>query len=331
MSATENGVKNKTLIYNDLLRGAVLHSLETATLGLPFEVWKTRMCIHRNENTIRSFINIYNKGVSNFYGGFFAKLVESSSKGAVLLLSKEQIIKACNSLNINNTVSGFIGGACGGICQSLVMTPCTFFITNSIDNKVNYKEKIVHIIKTSGITTLYRGNVAMCFRQGTNWASRQGITEWVRNKYIQRKKKIETENVHSKNKNIQTNEHTHLLGLTHSQNSKTSNEKNLNNLNLINDKKNHNINSQLSISEEIICGIIGGTLSVWNNPFDVVRVYMQNNANKNIKSTFLQSIRSLYNDGGILYLYKGVIPRCFLCIWQTLFMVTGIKILEKYV
>ncbi|CAD2105122.1 mitochondrial carrier protein, putative [Plasmodium vinckei brucechwatti] len=312
----EGVIKSGT--YRNLISGSFLHCLETATLGLPLEVWKTRMCIYRNENTITSFVNIYNKGIGQFYGGLYAKLVESSTKGAVLLLSKERVISILNDLNVNSTVSGFVGGACGGICQSLVMTPCTFFITASIDKNINYKEKLISIFKHSGISTLYKGNSAMCLRQGTNWASRQGITEWVRNMYISRKqKKIEKEYNNVENiikENGKTPENIKICDIS-SPNKLNPNQKN---------------NNELKTSEEIICGIIGGSLSVWNNPFDVIRVYMQNNANKNINLSFTQSLINLYKEGGILYLYKGVIPRCFLCIWQTLFMVTGIKILNNY-
>ncbi|CZT99397.1 hypothetical protein PFAG_03886 [Plasmodium falciparum Santa Lucia] len=305
---------------NDLINGSILHCLETASLGMPLEVWKTRMCVYRNENTIKSFKNIYNKGLGQFYAGFYAKLIESGSKGAVLLLSKEQIIKVCNDMNINKTTSGFIGGACGGICQSLVMTPCTFFITASIDKKINYKEKLIHIFKNTGITTLYKGNTAMCLRQGTNWASRQGITEWIRNIVMERKK-------NRKNKNDDIN---NVKGMIFSGNDITTDKIKHNNNNNNNNNTSQSKSLELTTSEELFCGIVGGALSVWNNPFDVVRVYMQNNANKNIKLTFFQSFIHLYKEGGILYLYKGVIPRCFLCIWQTLFMVTGIKILNKY-
>ncbi|ANQ11035.1 Uncharacterized protein PCOAH_00054600 [Plasmodium coatneyi] len=308
----------------DLVNGSILHCLETASLGMPLEVWKTRMCVYRNENTIRSFANIYNKGIGQFYAGFYAKIVESSSKGAVLLISKEHMIKFCNDLNINQTTSGFIGGAFGGISQSFVMTPCTFFITASIDKKINYRKKLMDILKNGGFTTLYKGNCAMCLRQGTNWASRQGLTEWVRNLFIERKRK--TGRLHQVGgqgggqaglKNEVTDKRSNV-----DQSTQTKDTHSIDKLG--------GITHDLSPTEELLCGVLGGALSVWNNPFDVIRVYMQNSANKNIKLTFFQSFVNLYREGGILYLYKGVIPRCFLCIWQTLFMVTGIKILNKY-
>ncbi|SBT82568.1 mitochondrial carrier protein, putative [Plasmodium ovale] len=314
MEEKEGGEKREKVIKN-LLNGSILHCLETATLGMPLEAWKTRMCIYRNENTVTSFFKIYNKGLGQFYAGFNAKLIESGSKGSVLLLSKEKIIKICNDLNINSTTSGFIGGACGGICQSLVMTPCTFFITASVENKINYRDKIFSIFQNGGISTLYKGNTAMCLRQGTNWASRQGITEWIRSMFIERKKKKMEKEGHEEDTRKNDDGQVYKIKENYTNNSHLTRRKDAYNL---------------TPTEEILCGVIGGSLSVWNNPFDVIRVYMQNSANKNIKLTFSQSFCNLYKEGGILYLYKGVIPRCFLCIWQTLFMVTGIKILNKY-
>lgn len=38
--------------------------VEAATLGMPFEVWKTRMGRFRNESTVQAFVNIYKRGVS---------------------------------------------------------------------------------------------------------------------------------------------------------------------------------------------------------------------------------------------------------------------------
>ncbi|GAW83614.1 mitochondrial carrier protein [Plasmodium gonderi] len=326
----------------DIINGSILHCLETATLGMPLEVWKTRMCVYRNENTIKAFGNIYNKGFGQFYAGFYAKLVESASKGGVLLISKEQMIRFCNDLNVNKTTSGFIGGATGGICQSFVMTPCTFFITASIDKKINYKEKIFDIFKNTGFTTLYKGNSAMCLRQGTNWASRQGLTEWVRNFFIESKRRKVEENCHigwksdekiGRENGFKSDEKINARTIV--QNQIINKNEQIDNITIAS-KDVHLLNQgrdtsyDLNATEELLCGVLGGALSVWNNPFDVIRVYMQNNANNNIKLTFSQSFVNLYKEGGILYLYKGVIPRCILCIWQTLFMVTGIKILNKY-
>merc|ERR1712199_82914 len=111
-------------------QGGVLQCLEAATLGMPFEVWKTRMGRFRNESTMESFRALYKEGgVGKFWQGTSAKMVESATKGGVLLLSKESIKDSVMAAGISQTPAGFIAGAGGGICQVSVMGPCTFLVT----------------------------------------------------------------------------------------------------------------------------------------------------------------------------------------------------------
>jgi Mitochondrial carrier protein len=87
--------KKKGTALKDLGAGAVLQCLEALTLGMPFEVWKTRMGRFREESTVRAFVNVYKAGggglpgVASFWAGLGPKMIESASKGAVLLWSKE--------------------------------------------------------------------------------------------------------------------------------------------------------------------------------------------------------------------------------------------------
>jgi len=68
----------------DLVKGGVLQCMEAITVGMPFEVWKTRMGSYRNESTMQSFRNIYKEGgVGRFWVGWQPKLVESFLKGFV--------------------------------------------------------------------------------------------------------------------------------------------------------------------------------------------------------------------------------------------------------
>jgi len=43
----------------DLFIGPLIQCAEAASLGMPFEVWKTRMGRHRTEGTAEAFKNIY--------------------------------------------------------------------------------------------------------------------------------------------------------------------------------------------------------------------------------------------------------------------------------
>lgn len=42
--------------WKDLANGALLQCVEAATLGMPFEVWKTRMGRFRTESTAQAFV-----------------------------------------------------------------------------------------------------------------------------------------------------------------------------------------------------------------------------------------------------------------------------------
>ena len=93
--------KKGPMALKDLGSGAVLQCLEALTLGMPFEVWKTRMGRYRGETTPQAFVNVYKnggggmKGVMSFWAGLGPKMVESATKGGVLLLSKEGFLFLC--------------------------------------------------------------------------------------------------------------------------------------------------------------------------------------------------------------------------------------------
>lgn len=120
---------------SDLRNGAVLQMAEAATLGLPFEVWKTRMGRFRSESTIAAFRNVYRTagggapGVAAFWRGFTPKMVESATKGAVLMVAKESIKDAATTAGMSPFAAAVMGGAGGGVCQVVVMGPCTYLVS----------------------------------------------------------------------------------------------------------------------------------------------------------------------------------------------------------
>ncbi|KAF8820625.1 putative MC family transporter [Cardiosporidium cionae] len=271
--------------WKDLMNGGILQCAEAATLGMPFEVWKTRMGRFRNENTLQSFVNVYKRGgVFSYWQGLSPKLVESATKGAVLLYTKEGILRFMRSFEFNETLSGFAAGAGGGICQTVVMSPCTFLVTAAVtsnDKNVSIIQKSIEVWKRHGIRGFYPGASAIAFRQATNWASRQGFTEFIR---------------------------TRLK------------------ISLHKDK-----NAKLTIPQEALAGILGGALSTWNQPFEVARIYMQSAANEGKpKQNIVRVFSTIIKEEGSSALFKGIIPRMCLGIWQTLFMVTGAKLIQEY-
>lgn len=94
----------------------------------------------------------------------------------------------------------------------------------------------------------------------------------------------------------------------------------------------HNdINHKLTIVEEAMAAVIGGGLSVCNQPFEVMRIEAQSRATKGLSSeSFMQTFHSIVTESGYSGLFKGVAPRMGICIWQTLLLVTVPKLLKPY-
>ena len=92
--------------WKNIRNGAVLQCTEAITLGMPLEVWKTRMGRMRSETTMEAFWNIHKQGggglmgFSAFWKGTAPKMVESASKGAVLIYAKEAISESCGAVGI---------------------------------------------------------------------------------------------------------------------------------------------------------------------------------------------------------------------------------------
>lgn len=114
---------------SDLRNGALLQMAEAATLGLPLEVWKTRMGRFRNEGTLTAFRGVYSnggggmRGVAAFWAGFSPKMVESATKGAVLMVAKEGIKDGLARVNVDPLLAAVVAGAGGGVAQTIVISP----------------------------------------------------------------------------------------------------------------------------------------------------------------------------------------------------------------
>mmetsp|Transcript_21479 Transcript_21479/g.47167 ORF Transcript_21479/g.47167 Transcript_21479/m.47167 type:complete len:281 (-) Transcript_21479:312-1154(-) len=274
----------KSMDPKDLLNGAVLQCVEAATLGMPFEVWKTRMGRFTNETTGQAFVNVYKRaGIAGFWQGVGPKMVESASKGAVLLFAKEGLINAMTPMNMGPTLTGVIAGAGAGVAQTSVMGPCTFIVTAVVTGSgdVNVANKIKTTWAEKGVKGFYPGATAIAARQASNWASRQGFTEFVR--------------------------HRMKLALHGDE------------------------NARLTVGQEAASGTVGGALATWNQPFEVARIQMQAAANEGKpKMSMMATISTISKEQGPAGLFKGIVPRVLLGVWQTLFMVTGAKLLKQY-
>jgi Mitochondrial carrier protein len=80
----------------------------------------------------------------------------------------------------------------------------------------------------------------------------------------------------------------------------------------------------LSVGEKILASAVGGGLSAWNQPIEVIRVEMQSkkdDPNRPKKMTVANTARYIHSTNGLKGLYRGVTPRIGLGVWQTVCMV----------
>lgn len=307
----------------DLRNGAVLQTVEALSLGLPFEVWKTRMGRFRTESNLEAIRNVHKRGgLAAFWAGALPKGIESASKGAVLLFAKDGFDNMFTKMGLSPTVSALLAGAAGGTTQTIVMGPCTFLVTGAVtgDKSVSLMSRIRQVYQAKGIAGFYAGGVAVGVRQATNWASREGFTVGVRQQF----RKYFHDN---------------------------------------------NPTARLSAGEEILAAAIGGTLSCWNHPFEVVRIEMQsvgnivadkNHASSSSSSStsastssslstssasspsssiasqqphktigFFATFGHIYRERGLPGFFRGVVPRILLGVYQTLFMVTIARVIKE--
>lgn len=137
---------------------------------------------HRGETTMESFQHILRSGgVRAFYGGMGPKLIESATKGGVLLVAKDFVQGSLCKAGVSPHTSGFLSGAAGGIAQTVVMGPTTFLVTAAVlQPGATMSGVIRQTWREKGMAGFYPGGSAIAARQASNWASRVGFTEAIR-------------------------------------------------------------------------------------------------------------------------------------------------------
>jgi len=172
----------------DLVFGGVLQVIEAATLGMPFEVMKTKQIQGAvKEKELISTANIFNgmrkEGWGSFYKGLSAKTWESMLKGGCFVFSNQYMLDllASQGWDRKGTSAGLIAGGVAGLIQTSIMAPATFIV--SAQNASPTPISTFGVIKKVGPLGLYAGSGAVAGRQATNWGLRQGLVAKVTGEY----------------------------------------------------------------------------------------------------------------------------------------------------
>jgi hypothetical protein len=183
-------VKGVAPVVKTLARGSMLRISADMTGGLPLDHWKTRSIRHPSEGVFESLCNVYQKqgGLPAYWSGLPAKVVDGALCGALLLAGKEGTKKALTRaftrarLPLGETAIGALSGVAGGVAQCVVLTPSTFLVMTAATTGRPVLETISQIVKGERkVADLYTGGGGLVLREASNWASRQGITDFTRN------------------------------------------------------------------------------------------------------------------------------------------------------
>lgn len=247
------------------------------------------MAANRGDSSLTAISKIWSRG--GFFG-FYQGLIpwawfEASTKGAILFfVSAEAEYAAKASLGMGNFAAGITGGILGGVAQAYgTMGLTTCMKTVEITRN---KASSVAGAKVPGtwevFTQIYKKEGIKGINKGVNAVAIRQMTNWGSRFGFAR---LAEEGIRK------------VSGKT-------------------------NKDQKLNVWEKICASIVGGGLSAWNQPIEVIRVEMQSkthdpNRPKNL--TVGTAFKYIYETNGIKGLYRGVTPRIGLGVWQTIFMV----------
>lgn len=288
-------IKKKPVSFSNILLGAGLNLAEVTTLGQPFEVIKTTMAANRNLNIVQAGKMVWSRGgIFGFYQGLIPwAWIEASTKGAVLLFVSSEAEYHFKKLGASNFVSGIGGGVTGGVAQAyLTMGFCTCMKTVEITRA-----------KQAVIPGVAQQTSFQVFKEIYKKEGIRGINKGVNAVAIR-----------------QMTNWGSRFGL-----SRLAEE-------AVRSFTNKKESEKLNAWEKIICSVVGGGLSTWNQPIEVIRIEMQSktkdpNRPKNL--SVVSTAKYIYQTSGLRGLYRGVTPRVGLGVWQTVFMVAFGDIFKK--
>ncbi|KAF1353456.1 mitochondrial carrier domain-containing protein [Delphinella strobiligena] len=289
-------LEKKPVKFSNLLLGAGLNMFEVTTLGQPLEVTKTTMAANRGDGMASAVARIWSRGgVFGFYQGLIPwAWIEASTKGAVLLFVASEAEYYARAAGANGFVSGITGGMVGGLAQA--------YATMGFCTCMKTVEITKHKVAAAGMKPPGTMETFMDIyrREGI-----RGINRGVNAVAVR-----------------QVTNWGSRFGLSRVAE---------NSIRKFTGKEN---GEKMSVVEKITASAIGGGLSAWNQPIEVVRVEMQSKTedpNRPKNMNVGRAFKYIYQQNGVKGLYRGVTPRIGLGVWQTVCMVALGDIAKEWV
>ncbi|KAI9670165.1 MAG: Mitochondrial DNA replication protein yhm2 [Caeruleum heppii] len=278
--------EKKPVKFSNLLLGAGLNLFEVTTLGQPLEVVKTTMAANRGDSFAGALTRVWGRGgVLGYYQGLIPwAWIEASTKGAVLLFVASEAEYYAKSFGASDFTGGISGGIVGGVAQA--------YATMGFCTCMKTVEITRHKVAAAGVKP--PGTFAT-FMDIYRKEGIRGINKGVNAVAIR-----------------QMTNWGSRFGL-----SRLAEQG-------IRKATGKEEGGRLSALEKIVASGLGGGLSAWNQPIEVIRVEMQSKTEdpkrpKNL--TVGKTFRYILANNGVKGLYRGVTPRIGLGVWQTICMV----------
>ncbi|KAF7542426.1 hypothetical protein G7Z17_g11587 [Cylindrodendrum hubeiense] len=295
-AASGNSLEKKPVKFSNLLLGASLNLFEVTTLGQPLEVVKTTMAANRGDSFATALGRVWGRGGPfGFYQGLIPwAWIEASTKGAVLLFVASEAEYYARSYGANEFGGGIIGGITGGVAQA--------YATMGFCTCMKTVEITQHKMAATGVkpTSTFQTFLGIYNKEGI-----RGINRGVNAVAIRQ----------MTNWGSRFGLSRLAEGWIRSATGKKDGDK-------------------LAVWEKILASGLGGGLSAWNQPIEVIRVEMQSkkeDPNRPKKMTVGNTFKYIYESNGVKGLYRGVAPRIGLGIWQTVCMVAFGDMAKAYV
>ncbi|ROT40219.1 mitochondrial DNA replication protein YHM2 [Sodiomyces alkalinus F11] len=292
----EAHLEKQPIKFSNLLLGAGLNLFEVTTLGQPLEVVKTTMAANRGDGFTTALGRIWARGgILGYYQGLIPwAWIEASTKGAVLLFVASEAEFYARRAGASDFGGGIIGGITGGVAQA--------YATMGFCTCMKTVEITKHKMAATGVKPpgTFQTFMDIYRREGVRGINR-GVNAVAIRQMTNWGSRFGLSRLAEQGiRRVTGKEHGEKLGA----------------------------------GEKILASALGGGLSAWNQPIEVIRVEMQSkkeDPNRPKKMTVGNTFRYIYETNGIRGLYRGVAPRIGLGIWQTVCMVAMGDMAKTYV
>ncbi|KAG8356564.1 hypothetical protein FVEN_g5721 [Fusarium venenatum] len=286
----------KSISWSNLVVGACLNIFQVTSLGQPMEVVKTHVAANRRDNLCTAISKTWARGgVRAFYQGLIPwAWVECSTKGSILFLASNEVEYYSRTvLGISPAVAGTLGGVAGGAAQSYLTMGMTTCMKTV---EVTRPKNVQPGARIPGTIEIF---LDILRKEGI-----RGVNRGVNAVALR-----------------QISGWASRIGITRFAEGQ------------IRAMQSKTADAKLSIWEKMAASTMGGALSCWNQPFEVLRVEMQSRASgqNTSKPSMMSAAKRILATSGPLGFFRGVVPRIGVAAWATICMVGFGDIAKEYV